>query len=116
MLGLDHERFACLYPHVTLYSGRAEPDERYASSHLADLIGLRSAPLGERSILTDSPVHSVVGRTFRVNALSTNEQGDAAGLSIEVTITGQIDPSHLVRSRKRIATAAGQAMKCDKHT
>ena len=116
MLGLDHERFACLYPHVTLYSGRTEPDERYASSHLADLIGLRSGPLGERSILTDSPVHSVVGRTFRVNALATNEQGDAAGLSIEVTITGQIDPSHLVRSRKRIATAAGKTMRCDKHT
>jgi hypothetical protein len=51
-----------------------------------------------------------------VNALATNEQGDAAGLSIEVTITGQIDPSHLVRSRKRIATAAGKTMRCDKHT
>jgi len=58
----------------------------------------------------------VVGRTFRVNALSTNEQGDAAGLSVDVTITGQIDPSHLVRSRKHIATAAGKTMRCDKHT
>lgn len=116
MLGLDHERFACLYPHVTLYSGRAEPDERYVSSHLADLIGLRSDPLGERSILTDSTAHSVVGRTFRVNVLSTNEQGDAAGLFVEVTITGQIDPSHLVRSRERIATEGGKAMKCYKHT
>ncbi|MBS0512158.1 MAG: hypothetical protein JSR42_13410 [Proteobacteria bacterium] len=112
MLGLDQEGFACLYPHVTLYSGRAEPEGRYASSYLADLLGLTSDSLGGRSILTDSPAHTVVGRTFRVNARSSSEQGATAGLSVEVTITGQIDPSHLVRSRQRIAATADKAMKC----
>jgi hypothetical protein len=115
MLDLDHKGFACLYPHLTLYSGRAEPEGRYASSYLADLLRLRSDSLGGRSILTDSPAHSVVGRTFRVNAVSSNERDDGTGLSVEVTFTGQIDPSHLVRSRKRIA-AVNLATTCDART
>ncbi len=103
-LGLDDDSFACLYHYVTLFSGRPAPNPRYASSGLAELAGLRSAAIGARSVMSESSAHNVVGSTFRVNSLIENNAGNATGLSVEVTITGQIEPSHLVRSRQRIVS------------
>lgn len=103
MLGLSHSAFACLYPHITFYSGRVEPDWRYASNDLVELVGLRSRSAGTHSVLNDdTSSHNVTGATLRVNVLPGNTSDEAAGLSVEVTITGQIDPSHLIRSWKRI--------------
>lgn len=105
ILGLDHKAFACLYPHITLYSDRPEPDWRYASSHLIELLGLRSRSPGTHSVLNEDTFQSVVGTTLRVNVFPENALHGTAGLSVEVTITGKIDPSHLVRSWKRITKA-----------
>ena len=108
MLGLDHGTFACLYPYITLYSGQAEPDWRYASSHLIELVGLRSRSIGTYSVMNDNTSsHDVTGATLRVNVLPGNASDEATGLSVEVTITGQINPSHLVRSWKRISRTYG---------
>lgn len=108
MFNLSHSTFACLYPHITLYSGRVEPDWRYASGHLIELAGLRSRSAGTHSVLNDdTSSHNVTGATLRVNVLPGNTPDEASGLSVEVTITGQINPSHLVRSRKRISRIYG---------
>lgn len=106
MLGLDDSSFACLYPYVTLHSGRTEPDLRHASKRLAELAGSRSGTSsGARSVMSEDSAHGVLGSTFRVNVFSESAPGGADGFSVEVTITGQIEPSHLVRSRQRIVGA-----------
>ncbi len=107
IFGLDYKAFACLYPHVTLYSGRPQPDWRYASSHLIKLLGLRSLSPETHSVLNEDISQSVVGTTLRINVFPENALDGAAGLSVEVTITGKIDPSHLVRSWKRITRMDG---------
>ncbi|MCV2218102.1 hypothetical protein [Thauera sp. Sel9] len=106
MLGLDDGSFACLYPYVTLYSGRTEPDLRYAPNRLAKLAGLRPSASSEaRSVMSED---GVPGSTFRVNVFAESAPDDTSGFSVEVTITGQIEPSHLVRSRQRIIGASNK--------
>lgn len=112
MLGLGDSAFACLYPHVTLYSGRTEPDPRYASNRLAALAGPGSGASGARSAMSEDAAHGVAGATFRVNVFSGKDADGAAGLSVEVTITGRIEPSHLVRSRQRIVRPLGREPPC----
>lgn len=112
LLGLDDKAFACLYPHITLYSDRTEPDLRHASDRLAELAGLGSGSPEAPSVLGGNASDGTIGATFRVNVFSGNVPGAAAGLSVEVTITGQIAPSHLVRSRQRILAPQGREQAC----
>lgn len=95
--GASPHAFACLHPYATLFSGKSMPTPLFAPSNLVQLLGLDGSDAARSSAL--EPATVVAGSTYRIEA-SPAATDSVAGqiLSIEVTITGQIRPSHLIRS------------------
>ena len=98
--------FGCLYRHVTLFSGRTAPDPMLARPGLATLLQLHRPESQPPSAMEAEA--SPAGATYRIEAGSVASGADPGGqvLSVEVTITGRLRPSHLIRSwqyRPRIA-------------
>jgi len=90
--------FGCLYRHVTLFSGRTEPDPLLVTPGLATLLQLNRPESQPPSALEAEA--SPAGATYRIEAGLAPSGADPGGqvLSIEVTITGRLRPSHLIRS------------------
>ncbi|AKJ29732.1 hypothetical protein [Caldimonas brevitalea] len=94
VLQLADEQFACLYPDLTLFSGRSEPDPEHAAPRLRQL--LRLAPRQASGPSAMEAQATPAGSTFRLLATPVGTGGQA--LVAEVAITGLVRPSHLVRS------------------
>lgn len=94
--GLSDHAFACLYPYLTLFSGQTAPDPRLAPSELITM--LRHEQGGTSAISPTSGSASPAGATYRIEASIAIDHYRSQLLTIEVTITGGIRPSHLVRS------------------
>lgn len=95
---ISDRSFDCLYRHVTLFSGRTEPDPLLATPELATLLQLkRPESLAPSAMEVEA---SAAGATYRVEAVPVPAGADRGGqvLSIEVAITGRLRPSHLIRS------------------
>lgn len=60
VLGITPELYAALAPHVTVFSGRAQPDPAFASGPVLDAMGLDGAALveqrGQRDPVTGAPL------------------------------------------------------------
>lgn len=104
-LGASNRAFMCLSPYITLFSGRTIPDATLAPTELVTLLRLDHRTSEQASAL--ETVSGVAGSTYRIEAVPALA-GSLGGqiLSIEITITGQIRPSHMIRSwRYRYRTA-----------
>lgn len=99
-LRLTDTAFNCLYPHITISSGKHRPETRYATATLIKLLNLPVAREG--STLAEDDNLSAAGSTYRINVFTSKGLILNDGLSVEVSITGQILPSHLIRSWQRI--------------
>lgn len=105
LMGASDHEFSCIYPHLTLFSGSAQPDLSFASPPLIALL-----QIGQRSSTPVSAmegVSSAAGATYRIEARASDASGSRKGqvLSVEVTITGRLQPSHIVRSWLRLSQA-----------
>lgn len=95
--GLSDRAFACLFPHITLYSGQSAPTPTLVPPTLANWLGVVRDSLPPNSAMETAP--TTAGSTYRIDA-GVSVAGESAGqwLSVEVTVTGQHRPSHVVRS------------------
>lgn len=93
-LNISLDDFACIYPYITLFSGRSEPSASLISERLKKMIGSIG---NEKPSAMEGDNQSVTGEVFRINVadvspLRTNY------LSAEVLITGRRDFPYLIRS------------------
>lgn len=95
--GLDAQTFPCIAPFITLFSGRLAPIPELTPVALVKLLGMPRLQVSQESALEDSTIAS--GSTYRIEAAQVSA-GLPHGqiLSVEVTITGLIRPSHVIRS------------------
>jgi hypothetical protein len=86
--------FSCIYPYITLFSGRTEPSASLVSDQLKKMIGRIE---DEKHSAMEGNTISVTGEVFRINVAARTSQL-ANYLSAEVMITGRRDVPYLIRS------------------
>jgi hypothetical protein len=87
--------FSCLYPYITLFSGRSEPSGALISDQLKKMIGRIE---DEKHSAMEGNTVSVTGEIFRINVAARTAQPRTNYLSAEVLITGRRDFPYLIRS------------------
>ncbi|MDO9149980.1 MAG: hypothetical protein Q7U33_01220 [Methylotenera sp.] len=87
--------FSCVYPYVTLFSGRTEPSAALISEQLKKMIGRIE---DEKHSAMEGNTISVAGEVFRINAAARTTQSRTNYLSAEVLLTGRRDFPYLIRS------------------
>ncbi|WP_210024287.1 MULTISPECIES: hypothetical protein [unclassified Methylocaldum] len=96
ILSLSLEDFACLYPYITLFSGRLEPSAALTSDRLKKMIG--QAKRDEEQLSAMEGGLSVAGEVFRITAAVHSDSPKTNRLSAEVLLTGRRDMPYLIRS------------------
>lgn len=98
LTNVSDRTFGCLYRHITIFSGKTEPDPMLATPGLTHLLQLNRPESRPPSAMEAEA--SAAGATYRIEAGSVPSGAGPEGqvLSIEVTITGRLRPSHLIRS------------------
>lgn len=94
-LNISMDDFACLYPYVTLFSGRTKPSALLMSEQLKKMIGRIE---NEKSSAMEGNNQSVTGEVFRINVAARVSPSRTNYLSAEVLITGRRDFPYLIRS------------------
>jgi len=93
-LNIPRAVFSCIYPYITLFSGRTEPSASLVSDQLKKMIGRIE---DEKHSAMEGNTVSVTGEVFRINVAARASQL-ANYLSAEVMITGRRDVPYLIRS------------------
>lgn len=102
---LSDRDFNALYRHVTIFSERSLPDPLLATPGLATVLQLNRGATQPISAM-EARV-SAAGSTYRIEAISVSADDPGSQiLSVEVTITGRIRPSHLIRSWQYLPRSA----------
>ncbi|WP_445369954.1 hypothetical protein ACH5Y9_25345 (plasmid) [Methylomonas sp. BW4-1] len=93
--------FSCIYPYITLFSGRTAPSAVLMSEQLEKMIGSIE---NEKHSAMEGNTISVTGEVFRINVTARTVQPRTNYLSAEVMITGRRDFPYLIRSWNWIET------------
>ena len=103
ILQIDDRTFACLYPYVTLFSNRSKPLPNAMDRRLARILQTGRLETAERSVI--EATSSTMSRSYRITVRNTSFTDKGQSFSVEILLTGLLEPSYLVRSRMHISTA-----------
>ena len=103
ILQIDDRTFTCLYPHVTLFSNLSEPLRNAMDRRLARILQMGRLETAERSVIETTS--STISRSYRITVRNTSLPDKGQSFSVEILLTGLLEPSYLVRSRMHISKA-----------
>lgn len=92
---LSDAAFDCLHPFITLHSGRRQPDAALANALVRSVLPPELAPPPSA---IDMP-GALGPSTYRIEVGRPDEALPSVRLSVEVTLTGLLEPAVVVRSR-----------------
>lgn len=94
-LNLTDQQFACLYPYVTLFSGRHQPFPQYMPIYLKSFLGnIRQEDI---SVISSNNVFSS-GDSLRIDVKPFPMQSTGYYLSAEIILTGRMDMPFFIRT------------------
>ncbi|MGR9051502.1 MAG: hypothetical protein ACU84J_02520 [Gammaproteobacteria bacterium] len=99
-LGLTDRQFSCLYPYVTLFSGRSSPLKHYMPPPVKTLLGRLP---DENSSVINNDERFTMGDSVRIDVNPLPSPPDGYYLSVEIVLTGRMDTPFIIRSWQRLA-------------
>jgi len=94
-LGLASQQFACIYPYVTLFSGRPSPLSQYMPDYLKKLLGRLHE---ESTSVISSDNGFTLGDSLRIEVKPHPIQPTGYYLSAEILLTGRLDTPFFIRA------------------